>query len=172
LELSLLFLRIGNTTVGGGDPTVTLLQRELSRRGWITAEQFGLAYALSRITPGTNMLAFCAGVGWYVLGIAGSVAAVLAVTIPSSALVLWLTSVCEMGERIPWLGAAVAGMIAAALGTMVGAAWMLAQSQINRSGWLVGVCILAASFVLARFAFSPIQILCVAAAAGLLWKPR
>ena len=117
------------------------------------------------------MLAFCAAIGWFALGITGSVAAVLAVTIPSSALVVWLTYVCELGERIPWLGAAVAGTIAAALGTMVGAAWMLARSQM-RSAWFVSLCIVAAAFVLARFEFSPIQILAIAAAAGLLWRPR
>src|ERR1700694_3001275 len=112
-ELAGVFLRIGNTTIGGGEPTVAAFQRELGRRGWLLPEQFGLAYALARLTPGTNMLAFCAAAGWYALGGAGSVAGGGAVTVPSSVLVVWLTGVCEMGKQIPWLQAAVNATIAA-----------------------------------------------------------
>src|SRR5437763_16316125 len=97
-HLAGVFFRIGNTTVGGGEPTVAALQKELVRRGWLSPEQFGLSYALARLTPGTNMLAFCAAAGWYVLGLAGSAAGVVAVTVPSSVLVVWLTGVCEMGN--------------------------------------------------------------------------
>ncbi len=81
-DVSLVFLRIGNTTVGGGEPTIALLQQEMIRRGWLSPEQFGIAYALARITPGTNMLAFCAAAGWYVWGLMGALCAVLAVTVP------------------------------------------------------------------------------------------
>src|SRR5947208_3451848 len=115
VALAAVFLRIGNTTIGGGEPTVAALQREFGRRGWLRPEQFGLSYALARLTPGTNMLAFCAAAGWYALGVAGSIAGVVAVTIPSSVLVVWLTGVCELGNRIPWLRAAVNASIAAGI---------------------------------------------------------
>ena len=60
--LTRLYLKIGNTTFGGGDPTMALLQRELIGRQWITRDDFALAYSLARVTPGTNILAFCAAV--------------------------------------------------------------------------------------------------------------
>jgi len=64
-RFALLVLRVGNLTFGGGDPTMSVLHRELVvSREWITPEQYGLAYSLARATPGTNLLAFCAGVGW------------------------------------------------------------------------------------------------------------
>ena len=53
------------------------LQREFDRRGWIDADQFAIAFGLARITPGTNIVAFCAATGWYLGGIAGAMVAVL-----------------------------------------------------------------------------------------------
>ena len=68
-----IFLRIGNTTFGGGDPTIAALERELvERRRVVTAEEYGVTYALCRVTPGTNMLAFCAGIGWLLRGWPGA----------------------------------------------------------------------------------------------------
>src|SRR5579872_3489231 len=59
-----IFLRVGNLTFGGGDPTMAALQSELVHtRGWLTAEQYALIYGLARITPGTNLLAFSAASG-------------------------------------------------------------------------------------------------------------
>ena len=90
-SLTTLYLKIGNTTFGGGNPTMALLQRELIRRAWITREDFALAYSLARVTPGTNVLAFCAATGARVLGITGAIAAVLAVTLPSAFIAVLLT---------------------------------------------------------------------------------
>ena len=168
LQLTLIFLRIGNSTVGGGEPTVASLQRELTRRGWLSAQHFGLAYALARITPGTNMLAFCAAAGWYVLGLGGALAGVLAVTIPSSVLVVFLTRICEAGTRIPWLGAAVDATIAAGVGIMVAAALMLARSQVRKSGALLSILIVAGAFLLRAWGLSPLQTLVIAALVGVL----
>lgn len=169
-----IFLRVGNTTVGGGEPTVAGLQRELSQRGWLSPGQFGLSYALARITPGTNMLAFCAAAGWYALGLAGAVAAVLAVTIPSSALVVVLTRICAAGDTVPWLGSAVRGSIAAAVGIMVSAALRLARSQAGSltgvRRWLMPVIVPSGAFVLRLAGLSPLQILVVAALVGLFWR--
>ena len=51
------FARYANLTLGGGTATVAVLNRELvAKRGWIDEQPFGLCYALSRLTPGTNLL--------------------------------------------------------------------------------------------------------------------
>lgn len=60
--LTALSLRIGNLTFGGGDPAMAALQRELvERRQWLTQEDFTLIWSLSRVTPGTNVVACFAG---------------------------------------------------------------------------------------------------------------
>lgn len=169
LDFALVFLRVGNTTVGGGEPTIAALQRELSRRGWLSAEQFGIAYALARVTPGTNMLAFCAAAGWYALGLLGALCTILAVTIPSSLLVIWLTQIYEAGTRIPWLGAAVSATLAAAVGIMITAALLLIRSQLTRRHYLP-VLIVAAAFGLRMVGVTPLQVVALAAVGGLLWR--
>ena len=77
-RLLFLSLRVGNSTFGGGEPTMAVFQRELvGRRGWLSPEQYGLAYGLARVTPGTNVLAFCAAAGWQLLKWPGALAVVL-----------------------------------------------------------------------------------------------
>lgn len=172
IELAAVFLRVGNATIGGGEPTIAGLQRELSRRGWLAPDQFAIAYGLARLTPGTNMLAFCAAAGWYVMGAAGSVVSVLAVTIPSSVLVVWLTGVCEMGNRVPWLQAVVNATIAAAVGTMLAAVLLLTRGQLSRSNWWRPALIVVAAFALRQFGLSPLAIIGLAALAGFLFDTR
>ena len=169
-QITALFFRVGNTTFGGGDPTIATLQREFDVRHWITPEQFAMACGLARITPGTNILAFCAASGWMLLGIAGALAAVLAVTVPSAVLVIWLTRVCELGNTNRWAHAAIAGTVSAAVGTMIAASLNLIRLQFTPSSWLRIAIVVIGAFILARvFALSPIQILGLAALLGALW---
>ena len=91
-EFVSIFLRDGTFTFGGGDPAMAALHNDLTRqRGWLSEDDNGLFYALARLTPGTNILAFCAAAGWRLLGWMGAVLAVSAATIPSAFLVIWLT---------------------------------------------------------------------------------
>jgi chromate transporter len=165
------YFRVGNSTLGGGDPTIAVLQREFDRRRWITREQFTLAFGLSRVTPFTNLLAFCAGTTWFMLGLMGAIVAVLVVTVPSAALVIWLTHICELGTTSRWAQAAIGGTVAAAVGTTVAAALKIVQPQLGKSEWPWTALIVIAAFVLSRtFAMSPLQILALAAVAGFFWK--
>jgi chromate transporter len=172
-DIALLFLRIANTTFGGGDPTMAALQREFDRRHWIDADQFSIAFGLARITPGTNMVAFCAATGWYLRGMAGAITAVLAVTLPSAALVVWLTHICEIGNTSPLARSVIGAAVAAAVGTMIAAAGRLAGSQCSRADWLRPVALTAGAFLLSRsLGLSPLQVIGIAALAGFVWVPK
>lgn len=149
-----------------------VLAREFERRGWMTPEQFTVAYGLARVTPGTNMLAFCAGAAWMMLGLTGALVAVAVVTIPTAILVIWLTRVCELVGGNRWAHAAISGTICAAVGTMLAAALNLTRVQLSRESWLSTVLTVGLAFALAQWFLSPIQVLGVAAVAGLLWMRR
>src|SRR5277367_5800149 len=131
-----LFARVGVTVFGGGDPTIAILQREFYRREWLSPEKFAIAFGLARLTPGTNVLAFCAAAGWYLLGFTGALAAVLAITIPASVLVVWLTRAYDLAPRFPLAQSIVNALVAAAVGTMIGAALLLVRTQCSREKWL------------------------------------
>jgi len=150
------------------------LQSELviSRR-WLGLEKYGLIYGLARITPGTNLLAFCAGAGWQTLGWLGAVLAVLAVTVPAGVAVVFLTIGYEQWKSNALAMAAIGGIIAAAIGMMATSAWQLLAPQIRSQTWLRAVVIATLAFVLSlRFSIAPIQVLAIAALAGIFWRGR
>jgi chromate transporter len=170
------FLRIGNTTFGGGYPTIAALQRELvGREGWLSQEDFSLAFSLARLTPGTTLLAFCAATGGQILGLRGATAAVLAETLPSAALAVLLTDGYQLWGSNPIVMAIVGGAAAAVAGMMWSAAWTIARPYLGspvRPANILRVVLLSGGTFLAawRFGITPIPILGVAALVGLLWK--
>jgi chromate transporter len=167
-----LYGKVGNTTFGGGDPTMAILRRELcDRRGWLTNEQFALAFSLARVTPGTNVLAFCAATGQMMLGWLASVVAVIAASAPSAALVVWLTMAFQSSSRNPVTQAAANAVLAAVVGMMAASVWALAKPSLTRSGWLRVVLFTGGTVVLHEVLnWSPIQIMAFSALAGILWK--
>lgn len=171
-RLGAIFLRVGNLTFGGGSPTIAALHAEfVASRGWLSREQYGLVYALARVTPGTNLLAFCAGAGWLMLGWVGAVIAVTAVTLPSAAVVLLLTMSYEFWKANGAAGAAIGGILAAAIGLMAAGAWQLLMPQLLSGNRIRASLIFAgALYVSLQFSISPIQVLALAAVAGFLWR--
>lgn len=165
-----LFARVGVTVFGGGDPTIAILQREFYRRQWLSPEKFAIAFGLARLTPGTNVLAFCAAAGWYILGIAGALAAVLAITIPASVLVVWLTRAYDLTAHSRLARSIVNALLAAAVGTMIGAAVLLVRTQSKRGRWVRPVAISAGAFLLAYVVkLTPLEVIGLAALVGFAW---
>jgi chromate transporter len=171
-RLTAVFFRIGNTTFGGGDPTMAALRRELiDRKGWLTHDDFGIAYALARVTPGTNVLAFCAAVGARILKLPGAILGVAAVTVPSAILAVLFTIGYESWRAKPLVSAAFAGMAAAVAGMMFSTVWLMVRPQwrsIARVALFFGGSFLAAW----KFGVTPVPIIAIAAIGGFLWSAR
>jgi len=177
-KLTEIFFRIGNTTFGGGYVTIGMLGRELvDTRRWISAEKFDLAFALARVTPGTNLIAFCAAIGALICGTAGAVAAVVALTAPSSALAVLIMQGFEtfQGNRIAM--AAIGGTVAAVAGMMWATIWVILRPHVGgmtRTGLLRNLqvaIIVGGAFAASRiFGFTPLPIILVGTLIGFLWK--
>src|SRR5260370_1779201 len=134
-RFALLFLRVVNLTYGGGDPTMAALYRELVvSRKWITPEQYGLIYSLARATPGTNLLAFCAGVGWQLARFRGALAAVLSASIPCAIAVVWFTYAYTLWRSNALAMSAIGGTLAAAVGMMAAASFQLIRPRWKPGG--------------------------------------
>jgi chromate transporter len=170
IDVTNLFFRVGVTVFGGGDPTIAILQREFYRRDWLTPEKFAIAFGLARLTPGTNVLAFCAAAGWYLLGLGGALAAVLAITIPASVLVVWLTRAYDLTVQYRLAQSIANALLAAAVGTMIGAALLLVRTQCKPGRWMKPVAISTGAFLLAFVVkLTPLQVIGVAVIAGFFW---
>jgi chromate transporter len=95
--LGWVFARYGNLTFGGGSATIAVLQQEIVvKRGWLGQLPLSLSYALSRLTPGTNLLAFCTAAGWIIRGWPGAFIALVAASVPCSILAVSATAFCRV----------------------------------------------------------------------------
>ncbi|MFN7931889.1 MAG: chromate transporter [Bryobacteraceae bacterium] len=169
--LAWIYTKLGNTTFGGGDPTIAALQREFGeRRGWLTQEQFALAFSLSRVTPGTNVLAFCAATGYQLSGWMAALLGVLGASAPSAVLAVWLTLGFESAVGNVYTNGAILAVLAAVTGMMVASSFALARPSLNRRGWL-RVLLLTGGTLLLRevWNLSPLQIMAAASTVGALW---
>jgi chromate transporter len=167
------FFRIGNTTFGGGIPTIAALQRELvERTGWLSAEDYGLAFALARITPGTNIIAFCTAVGAQILGLPGALAGALAETAPSALLAVLITQGYESWRSNAIVMAAIGGTVAAVAGMMWASVWSLIKPYVNHRANILRVIVFTGGAFLAisRLDLSPLPIIGIATLLGFLWK--
>lgn len=162
------FVRYANLTFGGGSATIAVLHREIvERRAWITEPRFGLCFVLSRLTPGTNLLAFCAGVGWLMRGLPGALVALLAASIPCSVLATVVTIFFDRWSHNPTVTLAMRGAMAAAVGITVATCWTIARPYVKRSNWLQPALFVGAAFALDVVrSIPPLQVLLLAAIAG------
>jgi chromate transporter len=171
-ELSGVFFRIGNFTFGGGSATTAALQREMvERRRWYDTLEFGLCYALARVTPGTNLFAFSIASGWLLRGWQGAVATLLVASVPSCLLVCLVTIGFDSWSRNRFFQAAIAGALAASVGALLASFWLLVRPYLDRPRLVQTLVILLGSIALSFLAgWSPIFVLLLAGVAGFFWK--
>ena len=168
------FIRYGNITLGGGSATIAVLRRELlERRRWISEDDFTVSFALARLTPGTNLLAFCTGVGWLTRGLPGAIISLLAGSIPCAAMVVAATALFSLWQHVGWAQAAIHGAVAAAVAVTVKTCWTIAHPFVRKGTRLRVGLVAGAAFVLDIGAgLSPIEVLLLAAILGLVLPRR
>ena len=148
-----------------------MLGRDMvGRRGWMTQDDYELAFSLARITPGTNIIAFCAAVGSLLRGWPGAILGVAAVTLPSALMAVLLQQGFESWRSHPYAMAAIAVTSAAVTGMMWSTVWMLARPYVG--GWmrtLRGVVLLGGSCLAAWLGVTPVPIILAAMMIGFVW---
>jgi chromate transporter len=167
------FARYANFTLGGGSATIAVLHREIiERRAWLNEDKFALCFALCRLTPGTNLLAFCAGAGWLQGRFIGAVAALLAASIPCALIVAAMTAAFSSWQDSSIAQAAIAGAIAAAVAITVKTCWTIAKPHFKGQARGRVLMITAVAFLLyVVLAIPAIQILLLAAVIGAFIPP-
>lgn len=167
------FVRYANFTLGGGSATIAVMHRELlDKRRWVSPGEFTLCFALSRLTPGTNLLAFCAGIGWLLRGMSGAVIALIAASIPCAAMVVVATALLSQWQDNAWAQAAIHGAIAAAVGITVKSCWTIAHPHFKgRARPRVAFTAVVAFLLYAWLDVPAIEVLVLAAVIGALLPP-
>ena len=172
--LAAIFAWFGNSTFGGGTATIVELERQLiDRRQWLSRDDSHIAYAISRLTPGTNLLAYCVAVGWRMRRSAGAVIALGAASLPNALLAIGLTRFFSSWVDHPLTSHALSAALAAAIAIMVGTVWTMIRPLAQRRQYLRTLCFAVGALLLATVAeLTPFHILVAAAIVGAIYTER
>lgn len=170
-EIGWVVFRDVNRTVGGGFAGMELMRRSFVARGWLDAAGHGVLSAISRLTPGTNVLAYCVGAGWQLRGWRGSLVALGAASIPGCLIVFVLTATLARLDRYPAVRFTLAmGMIVAAM-LVILSAWSLAKPFIGSPQRRRAAAIVVLAVTLIALDWTPVRVLLTCALAGALLPP-
>ena len=166
MEIFWSFLKIGAFTFGGGYAMIPLIQYEvISRRGWLTEQEFIDLLTIAQTAPGPIALNTAVFVGYKFRQYWGALAAVLGVVIPSFAIILVIAMFFAGIRDNVWVDAAFKGMRPAVVALIVAPIVGLTKGM----HW-VGLSIaLATAVTVWYFGFSPIWLIIAGAIGGVLW---
>jgi chromate transporter len=166
LQLILIFAKLSLLAVGGANATVSELTRQVvTLRHWLTPEQFAQLYAISNAAPGPNVL-ISTIIGAHVAGIAGAIAATLAMVVPSCTLAVVVCRSFERHAEARWRRVVQAALLPITAGLVLAAAMVVVRQ--SDTGWLTVAITLAVAGLTFRTKLHPLLLLGGGAALGLL----
>lgn len=116
-ELFSVFFWIGALSFGGG-LSGWIFQEAVTKRGWMSEEEFFSGLALGQILPGANVTNLAVYIGERLRGAAGATVSVAGLLAAPFFAVLALYAVYDQIVGRPWIHAALDGAAAAALGLL------------------------------------------------------
>lgn len=138
VALVLVFAPLSLLAIGGGGSLLGDIQQQVVvHYGWMTAQEFQEAFAVSRVSPGPGILIVTL-IGWHVAGVLGAVLSTLAIILPSSVLIYALAHVWHSGRLRRWQKALSRGLAPIAAGLIIASVFrLLAYPGAHPLAWLV-----------------------------------
>lgn len=163
-----IFFKIGAFTIGGGYAMVPLIENEIvTKRKWITQDDFINLLAISQSAPGILAVNISIFIGYKLKGIPGSIITALGTILPSFIIILAIALSFHnfqdnvIVERIfKGIRPAVVALIAAPTFSMAKSA------RISRYNIWIPV---VSALLIWLLGFSPIWIIIIAGVGGFLW---
>lgn len=194
LKLIWAYFKIGIFGFGGGYAMLSLVEHSVVDPGWISETMFTDIVAISQMTPGPIGINSATYIGYVapgqvnpdlmspLWGILGSVAATLAVVLPSFFMVIYSSHFIRRHQESGAIKAIFSGLRPVVVGLIASAAIMLmnwANFSPDRSSrqLTISIAICAASFCLVYFkiplrgkkvSLHPILVICLAGLVGFL----
>ena len=171
-QIGWLVARDVNRTFGGGFAAMELLRRSCMSRGWIDMPGHALFIAVSRLTPGTNLLAYCMALGWTWRRLGGATVALLAASLPSAAIVSALSATLARFDQRPAIQVLLGIATLAASVLVLSSAWQLLRPHVTGSRRLWAATTAAIVVVLWVLGATPVRVLLAVAVWGALTPAR
>ncbi len=144
LELSLIFLKIGTISFGGGYVMIPILQWEaVDHLHWLTLRQFLDGILLSYITPGP-LLILAAFVGFWVKGLSGAVVCTISVFLPPALLIILFAPLYRKVKETRLVRHVIQGILAALVGFLVLVLFQMGRAAIV-DGKTLGIMLASAA---------------------------
>jgi chromate transporter len=160
------FLMLSMLAVGGAMATAPDMHRYMVvEHGWLSDAQFTSSIAIAQAAPGPNLL-FVAVLGWNVAGVAGTLATMLGILIPSTTLAITATRWGSQRRDSRGVRAFTAGMAPLTLGLLLATGYVLTEPSRHSAGALALVAITV--LAVGRFNVSPIWMVALGALVGAL----
>ncbi|MBI4954867.1 MAG: chromate transporter, partial [Myxococcales bacterium] len=168
-EVAWLFLRLGATAFGGPLAHIALMQREVVRRGWVTAEEFVDLVGITAVLPGPNSTEMAIHLGARRAGPLGLVVAGTCFILPAMAVTLALAWIYVRFGRLPATAAVLYGTKPVIVAVVANALLVLGRTALRRARL---VALAAAAGVAAWAGVHELAVLAVAGVFAALGAPR
>ena len=143
-----------------------LLRRTFMGNGSLDEAGNAGLVAVSRLTPGTNILAYCVGLGWSLHRWAGALAALAAASVPASLVVCLLAAALVRVDEYPVVRMLLAlGVLVATL-LVFSSAGSLVRPYVRRPAIARASIIAIVSGAMLLAGVTPVRILLLSAALG------
>jgi chromate transporter len=167
ITLSMIFLRIGTVTFGGGFVMVPLIEAEVvNTHHWLTHQEFADATALGQLTPGPVLIT-ATFIGYRVAGTLGALFATLSVFLPAFIMTIAAGAYLRRFRANRQVQSFLRGVTPAVVGLLVAAGWSIGRAGIH--SWVDFTIALACGVVLLRFGLNPFWVIMGAGVARLLF---
>ncbi len=143
LKLIFSFVKIGAFSFGGGYAMIPFIREEVVEiHHWISAGRLVDLIGISQSTPGPIAINLATFIGYQQAGFGGSLAATLAVSLPSFLMARFLWHLKKQGAGLPSLEAVFLGIRPAALGLIAGVCFTMGMDAVKNPIQLF-ICLLA-----------------------------
>jgi chromate transporter len=165
------WFQLGWISFGGPAGQIAIMHRELvERRRWLSEPAFLHGLNFCMLLPGPEAQQLAIYLGWRMHGIRGGVVAGTLFVLPSALILFALSWLYVLGADVPWIAAALRGLLAAVLAIIAAAALRIGRKAL-RSPALWGVAT-AAFVALATARISFVAVVLGAAAIGWVGHAR
>ncbi|MBQ9549745.1 MAG: chromate transporter [Lachnospiraceae bacterium] len=173
-ELFLAFFRIGLFTFGGGYAMIPLIRSEVLSHGWAETEDIINFIAVSESTPGPFAINMATFIGSTTGGVVGAAAATLGVVLPSFLVILLVSGVYDRFKKSKVVKGAMQGLRPAVVGLILSALISLGIEVFKPGEYggliptVIGILIFSVMIILALKKKSPILIILLSGAVGII----
>jgi chromate transporter len=143
--------------VGGANAAIPEMHRiAVEVRHWMTDKEFADVFAISQLSPGPNVLIVTL-IGYSVAGIAGALAATLAMCGPTALLAYYVSRLLTRPRQSRWPALIQAALVPLSIGLMAASGFILART--SDQSWIAALATVITAIVAFATRLNPFWLL-------------